>query len=83
MPVTFVDSTKDALPADFKTGPWLKFNDAERAVWSLYDAAGMDGLPLAVQVVGGRFEEEKVLQGMKLLDVALRDCGTPFVQREF
>ena len=58
-------------------------HDAARAVWSLYDAEQMDGLPLAVQVVGGRFQEEKVLEGMKLIDVALRESGQPFVQKEF
>lgn len=84
MPVTFVDNTQDALPADFeKSDTWRNFNDIERAIWSLYDAAEMDGLPLAVQVVGSRFEEEKVLEGMKLLEAALRESGRPFVQKEF
>ncbi len=62
---------------------YRNLNDAERAVWSLYDASAMNGLPLAVQVVGGRFEEEKVLEGMKVLEAALRDTGRPFVQKEF
>lgn len=61
----------------------MRLNDLERAVWSLYDADAMDGLPLAVQVVGGRFQEENVLAGMKVLDVALRESGRPFVQKEF
>ena len=61
----------------------MQLNDLERAVWSLYDADAMDGLPLAVQVVSGRWQEEKVLAGMKLLDVALRKSGRPFVQKEF
>lgn len=29
--------------------------------WGLYDAAAMEGLPVGLQVVGRRFEEEKVL----------------------
>lgn len=43
----------------------------------------MHGLPLSVQIVGGRFAEEKVLEGMKQLETALRDSGRPFVQKEF
>ena len=83
VPVTFVDKTVDALPSDFMENQWQRLNDLERGVWSLYDADAMDGLPLAVQVVAGRFQEEKALAGMKLLDVALRDSGCPFVQKEF
>ena len=84
VPTAFVDKTKDALPPAFhKSVAWQRLNDAERAVFSLYDAEAMDGLPLSVQVVGGRFAEEKVLEGMKLLTNALRDSGKPFVQREF
>ncbi|KAJ3558890.1 hypothetical protein NM688_g666 [Phlebia brevispora] len=83
VPVTFVDSTLDALPEDHNTNTWPTLNDAERAVWSLYDATAMDGLPLGVQIAGGRFEEEKVLEGMKLLDTALRDASRPFVPKEF
>ena len=81
--MTYVDSKKDALPEDFRTTTWPGLNDVERAVWSLYDPVAMDGLPLGVQIVGGRFEEEKVLEGMKLLSAALRDTGRPFVQKEF
>lgn len=33
--------------------------------WELYDAGKMEGLPVAVQVVGGRLEEERVLWGME------------------
>ncbi len=83
VPVTYVDNKKDALPEDFKAATWPTLNDVERAVWSLYDPDAMDGLPLGVQIVSGRFEEEKVLEGMRLLEAALRDTGTPFVQKEF
>ncbi|KAI0341449.1 amidase signature enzyme [Trametopsis cervina] len=84
VPTTFVDKDLDALPEDFKqseTYQWL--NDAERDVFSLYDADAMHGLPLAVQISGGRLEEEKVLEGMKLLEIALRDSGRPFIQKRF
>jgi Asp-tRNA(Asn)/Glu-tRNA(Gln) amidotransferase A subunit family amidase len=43
----------------------------------------MHGLPVGVQVVGRRFEEEKVLQGMKIIENALEGCGRKFIPREF
>ena len=84
LPTAYVDADQDALPSNFQQSEtYYNLNDAERAVWSLYDASAMHGLPLAVQVVGKRYEEEKVLAGMKLIDSALRKAGRPFVQREF
>ena len=41
----------------------------------MYDANAMHGLPVGVQVVGRRLEEEKVLEGMKLIDRLLRENG--------
>ena len=58
-------------------------NDAARNVFSVYDAISMDGLPVGVQVVGWRMEEEKVLAGMKVLDDALRDTQQGFTPKEF
>ena len=37
----------------------------------MYDAEKMHGLPVGVQVVGRRLEEEKVLEGMKIVEKAL------------
>ena len=39
----------------------------------MYDADRMHGLPVGVQVVGRRLEEEKVLEGMKLIEGLLRE----------
>ena len=41
----------------------------------------MDGLPLGVQIVGRRFEEEKVLEGMHVIEDALRELGSVFASR--
>ena len=38
----------------------------------------MHGLPLGVQIVGKRMEEEKVLAGMKVIEQALKESGTIF-----
>ncbi|KAI0694198.1 amidase signature enzyme [Cytidiella melzeri] len=84
VPAAFVDRELDALPENLmQTERYAYLNDAERAVWSLYDANAMHGLPLSVQVIGGQLQEEKVLEGMKQLETALRESGRPFIQKEF
>jgi Asp-tRNA(Asn)/Glu-tRNA(Gln) amidotransferase A subunit family amidase len=40
-----------------------------------YDATKMEGLPVAVQVVGQRLEEEKVLAVMERIEDALEKNG--------
>ena len=84
VPTTYVDKKSDSLPPNFQDTPlYASLNDGEREVFSLYDAETMHGLPLAVQIVGKRFEEEKVLEGMQIVRRALNASGTPFVQRDF
>ncbi len=70
MPVTHVDSKKDALPTGFSL---RKLNGVAQGAMKHYDAAAMHGLPVAVQVVGRRLEEEKVLAVMKRMEDALGD----------
>jgi Asp-tRNA(Asn)/Glu-tRNA(Gln) amidotransferase A subunit family amidase len=41
----------------------------------------MHGLPLGVQVVGRRLEEEKVLEGMQIIETALHEQGSVFVNK--
>jgi Asp-tRNA(Asn)/Glu-tRNA(Gln) amidotransferase A subunit family amidase len=41
----------------------------------------MHGLPLGVQVAGRRLEEEKVLEGMQVIETALREQGSVFASR--
>lgn len=53
-------------------------NALARGAYSVYDAKEMHGLPLGVQVVGRRLEEEKVLEGMKVIEEALKKQGTVF-----
>lgn len=38
----------------------------------------MHGLPLGVQVVGQRLEEEKVMEGMKIIESLLRTDGLEY-----
>ncbi|KAG2097013.1 amidase signature domain-containing protein [Suillus discolor] len=84
LPVSFVDRQSDGLPKDFmKSSDYKKMGLISKGAYSVYDADKMHGLPLGVQVVGRRFEEEKVLQGMKIVEDALEACGRKFIPREF
>ncbi|KAK9463259.1 amidase signature domain-containing protein [Lipomyces oligophaga] len=78
LPVTRVDKDIDALPEGFTiTG----MNYVSRGAYRNYDSAKMHGLPVGVQIIGQRLEEEKVLKMMGLTIDALKDIGvewTPF-----
>jgi Amidase len=70
MPITHVDRTLDQLPAGFDI---RKLNGVARGAYMLYDADAMHGLPVAVQIVGRRLEEEKVLAVMRRIEKMLGD----------
>jgi len=79
-----VDKAVDSLPSDFTSGPeYSHMNDISRALHELYDADAMNGLPVGVQVIGRRLEEEKVLAGMKVVKEALATSGTVFTPKRF
>lgn len=77
LPVSHVDVMKDALFAPYKT--ILKQLGADHALargaWKYYDASKMAGLPTAVQIVGRRWQEEKVLGYMGVVEGALEEFG--------
>jgi Asp-tRNA(Asn)/Glu-tRNA(Gln) amidotransferase A subunit family amidase len=70
IPVTHVDRVKDQLPAGFNV---RKLNGVAQGAYKLYDADAMHGLPVGIQVVGRRLEEEKVLAIMQRVEDALGD----------
>lgn len=70
LPVTHVDKEFDKLPSTFNI---KKLNGVAQGAYKLYDAEAMHGLPVAVQIVGRRLEEEKVLAIMKRVEDALGD----------
>jgi hypothetical protein len=74
MPITHVDSALDKLPLR-ALGPR---NKIEKDVYAGYDADDMHGLPVGVQIVGRRLEEEKVLEGMKLIEGLLKSEGIAY-----
>ena len=46
----------------------------------MYDADKMHGLPIGVQIVGRRLQEEKVLEGLKLVEKLLQEDGKKYTQ---
>lgn len=75
IPVTHVDAEKDALPLGFRLN---RLNGVARGAYRYYDASKMQGLPVAVQVVGRRLEEEKVLAIMERIEEALEAKGEKY-----
>lgn len=72
LPVTHVDRTLDKLPHDFRI---KDLNGVARGVYKFYDPDAMHGLPVGVQVVGQRLQEEKVLGFMRRVEEALEQVG--------
>jgi len=84
VPVTFTDQEADALPPNFKrSSKYAQMNFFAQKMYDVYDAKDMHGLPVGVQLVGRRLEEEKVLAGMKVIRDALAAAGTVFRPKKF
>ncbi|KAL1994473.1 hypothetical protein VTN49DRAFT_1943 [Thermomyces lanuginosus] len=84
IPVGHVDPKRDALAVGGKNGykSVLRelgcYNSIARGAWMYYDAEKMAGLPTAVQVVGRRWQEEKVLGYMRAVEDALERAGEKY-----
>lgn len=84
LPVTFVNKETDALPKDFqRSQEYKQMGMVTKGAYSVYDAEAMHELPVGVQVIGRRFEEERVLQAMKVVEHALAECGRKFTPKDF
>ena len=79
LPVTHVDRARDALPEGFKL---RGLNGVARGAYGLYDAERMHGLPVGVQVVGRRLEEERVLGWCDRVEDALERAGGKYTLLE-
>ncbi|KAL9102340.1 MAG: hypothetical protein Q9163_002490 [Psora crenata] len=75
IPVTKVDSITDQLPETFQ---FRRLNGVAKGAYTHYDADAMHGLPVAVQIVGQRLEEEKVLTIMERVEDALKESGAKY-----
>lgn len=72
LPVTRVDRNLDHLPATFQRKLQLqRLNGVAQGAYKHYNAEKMHGLPVGVQVVGQRLQEERVLMAMKRVEEAL------------
>ena len=74
--MTRVDRTLDQLPDSFQFG---ELNGVAKGAYKHYSAEEMHGLPVGVQVVGQRLQEEKVLVAMKRLEQALEKNGHKYI----
>ncbi|KAJ7599208.1 amidase signature enzyme [Mycena floridula] len=72
LPITKVDAELDGMS---KLAPR---NGIERDTYSKYDSVAMHGLPVGVQVIGRRLEEEKVMEAMKLIQKVMKDEGAEY-----
>ena len=75
VPILKVDRALDQLRrgADDK-----KLNGVAVGAFAKYDADQMHGLPVGVQVIGRRLEEEKILGFMGLLEDSLTKVGKKY-----
>ena len=79
--MTRVDPKFDALPKDWLTtmvGNTPSSKQSEKLLcgekWG-YDADAMRGLPVGIQLIGRKWEDEKVIEMMKVVDAALGERG--------
>lgn len=75
LPVLTVDRDLDRLPRGFKTS---RLNGVAQGAYKLYDAEAMHGLPVGVQIVGRRLEEEKILSIMGSVEGVLCEQGKQY-----
>ena len=73
LPITHVERSLDGLSPEFKAK-----NAIEAGAYEMYDADVMHGLPIGVQVIGQRLQEEKVLEGMKIIEKLLSAEGKAY-----
>ncbi|KAI9672939.1 MAG: Acetamidase [Caeruleum heppii] len=70
IPVTHVDKELDIVDPEYQF-----LNSQDKSVWESYDPDVYDGTPVAIQVIGRRLQEEKVLALSELLTDALSARG--------
>ena len=79
VPVTRVDPLKDEITTSWIQGSGhgsrVLEHDAYEGKTPVYDSKKMDQIPVGVQIVGKRWEEEKVIAMMHVVDKALGPRG--------
>lgn len=73
--MTRVDPSKDQLTEEWTKGPPFGSSEMENRMYKgakpAYNADAMKGMPVGIQIVGRRWEEEKVLAMMRIVDEVL------------
>lgn len=75
IPVGRVDASLDKLPSGFQRS---KLTYEAKVTFDVYDAEKMAGLPISVQVVGMRYQDEETLAAMEYLTDALSRVGVTY-----
>ncbi|KAG8861472.1 hypothetical protein FRB96_002921 [Tulasnella sp. 330] len=79
VPVTRVDKDRDVLTDDWRAssvkGSPFVYGKVYEGKKPAYDAVAMHGIPVGVQIVGKPWEDEKVIEMMKVVDEALGTRG--------
>jgi Asp-tRNA(Asn)/Glu-tRNA(Gln) amidotransferase A subunit family amidase len=80
VPITRVDPAQDSLPPDYladSKGSAVLEHLVYGGKAPVYDPIKMEGVPVGIQVVGRRWEDEKVVAMMRIVDGVLgnRDFG--------
>jgi len=78
-PVSRVDPIKDQMTDEWLSGPGRGSSLLEGGIYThktpLYNPEAMKGMPISAQVVGRKWEEEKVIAIMQVIDDALGERG--------
>lgn len=79
IPVTRVNPDTDQLPRDFVAGASGRSKVFDKRMYlgnnPVYDPKAMEGMPVGIQLVGKKWEDEKVLAMMRVVDEALGPRG--------
>ena len=68
IPVTMADKSVDLNDPNY-----APLNDLDAKNWAWYDAEAYDGAPVGLQIVGRKYEEEKILAIAKIVDIILKN----------
>ncbi|KAJ3332738.1 hypothetical protein HDU93_008960, partial [Gonapodya sp. JEL0774] len=74
----FIDLPAGVIPvththlSDTKPAEFVARNEWEKKVWDHYDSEKLEKVPVGVQIVGRRYNDEKLVACMKVVDAALK-----------
>lgn len=69
-PVTFVDKNKDHERKNF-----VPIDEQDELIQSMYDPQLYDGVPVCLQLVGKRYQEESLLAVTEVVDNLIKDSA--------